>query len=527
MLLVCVGIVTVFGQQWQPAGSLEGRMGYIRDTSRTAGDYYVHLERLQWGLAGSLSEKLNWSWEMTAGGILQGASAYSRTALSPEYHLQSQLRPFKPISLSLFSYYQVTDPVRFMVDSLVRTEWVNGLRLDTQLPGHMRLGIGIGYRTQQQDTLETARQFIEAQLEKRLLGLNFRLIGERDDWQKQRLGGNPDFRQRVGISWHGEPLRGLYWTASNTWYEQGLTTYWRAFQEASYRHNRSEVRGNYSYGDYEYGTAPLLIRKYTASYRFRLKPGFELEAIVRGSKTTKSDSLTLFHWRAYQVGLNWQLGRTSFARGLVRTGYKESYNYGPGWASEFLVEEGFDLIRSANLAWNVKDIFEGEIFNATDPLTENFLYDVEHQLQATALIFPRRRFQFGDRLQLKNHLGVDLQFAEDTLRNAVTNEIFIKLLQQRLQVSISYFDIWHLTDSDLEQRVNTRATMPLNRFISLNVLGLYRFNAVIYPDYLWLSTFLKFNFGKFDYVLDFQFRGLPEDFGNQNTRVWMRFMRRF
>ena len=202
LLLACAGIVTVFGQGWQPAGALEGRMGYIRDTSRNAGGYYVYLQRLQWGLAGSLSEKLNWNWEITAGGILQGASVYNRTVLTPEYHLQSQLRPFKPISLSLFSYYQVTDPVRFMVDSLVRTEWVNGLRLDTRLPGQTRLGIGVGYRTQQQDTLETARQFIRAQLEKRLLGLNFRLTGERDDWQKQRLGANPEIgrascRERV------------------------------------------------------------------------------------------------------------------------------------------------------------------------------------------------------------------------------------------------------------------------------------------------------------------------------------------
>lgn len=521
------GLSGLSAQGLQPAGMLEGRMGYIRDTTQSNGGYFVHMERLQWGGSGLLSRSMDWRWKLTGGGIIQGASRYQGTQITPEYHLQSQLNPWKPISLSLFSYYQVTDPVRYMVDSLSRTEWVNGIRLDTQLPAQARLGIGLGYRTQHQDSVETARQFIQAQLEKRLLGLNFRLTAERDDWQRQHRADNPDFRQRASFNWHGRPFKGFHWTGSNSFFQQGETQYWRAFQEANYQKNRHELRGFYSYGDFEYGDRPLLIQKYNGAYRFQLTPALELETIFRGNKVQEADTVTLFHWRAYQLGLNWQVGRANFARGLVRTGYKESFNYGLGLATEFLTEEGFDLYRSSKFAWNVKDIFQGEIFNAFDPVTEEFLYDMEHQLQTTFLVNPRQRFQYGDRLQIKNHFGVDLQFAEDTLRNAITNEVFVKLLQQRLQISVSYFDILHLTLEDVEQRVNTRATMPLNRFTSLNLLGLYRFNSDIYPDYLWLSAFLKFNFVKFDYVLDFQFRGLPEDFGEQNTLVWMRLMRRF
>lgn len=529
-LAVCLfSVIGLNGQNLQSAGVFEGRMGYVTDTSQASGGYFVHLERLQLGGSGVLSESMNWNWKLTGGGIYQGESRYSSSQFTPEYHFQSQLQPFKPISLSFFSYYQVTDPVRYMVDSLVRTEWVNGVRFDAQLPAQTRLGIGLGYRTQQQqrDSVETARQFIQAQLEKRLFGLNFRLTAERDDWQRQRRAENPDFRQRAAISWHGRPFKGFSWTGSNSFFQQGETQYWWAFQEASYQKNRHEYRGNYSYGNYQHGSRPLLNQKYSASYRYQLKPAIEVETIFRGNKVTEADTITLFHWRAYQVGMNWQAGRDNFARGLIRTGYKESFNYGAGVATEFLAEEGFDIVRTPNLAWNVKDIFQGELFNVSDPVTKDFLYDVEHQVQTTLLVHPRKQFQYGDRLQVKNHVGVDLQFAEDTLRNAVTNEVFIKLLRQRLQVSVSYFDIWHLTAQDLEQRINTRATMPLNRFTTLNLLGLYRYNSDLYPDYLWLSTFLKFNFVKFDYVLDFQFRGTPEDFGQQNTLIWMRFMRRF
>ena len=523
-----LGFGNLPGQSLQSAGVVEGRMGYVRDTSLADGGYFIHLERLQLGGAGVLSESLNWNWKLTGGGIYQGESRYSNSSsFSPEYHFQSQLHPFKPISISLFSYYQVTDPVRIMVDSLVRTEWVNGVRFDAQLPAQTRFGIGLGYRTQQRDSVETARQFFQAQLEKRLFGLNFRVTAERDDWQIQRRADNPDFRQRAAISWHGRPFKGFSWTGSNSFYQQGETDYRWAFQEASYQRNRHELRGNYSYGDFQYGSRPLLNQKYTASYRYRLKPAFEVETIFRGSKVQEADSVTLFHWRSYQVGLNWQAGRDNFARGLIRTGFKESFNYGSGIATEFLAEEGWDILRSANFAWNVKDIFQGELFNVSDPVTEDFLYDVEHQIQTTLLVNPRKPFQYGDRLQIKNHIGVDLQFAEDTLRNAVTNELFVKLLRQRLQISVSYFDIWHLTAEDLEQRINTRATMPLNRFTTLNLMGLYRFNSDIYTDYLWLSAFVKVNFVKFDYVLDFQFRGTPEDFGQQNTLIWMRFMRRF
>ena len=57
------------------------------------------------------------------------------------------------------------------------------------------------------------------------------------------------------------------------------------------------------------------------------------------------------------------------------------------------------------------------------------------------------------------------------------------------------------------------------------MVSMYRYESEMYPDYLWLNTFLKVNMHYFSWALEVQAQGKPDEVFEDNYSVWMRFMR--
>ena len=51
-------------------------------------------------------------------------------------------------------------------------------------------------------------------------------------------------------------------------------------------------------------------------------------------------------------------------------------------------------------------------------------------------------------------------------------------------------------------------------------------HSEIYADYLWMSATLKYHRELFSYAIELQSAGLPENTFEQDSRIWLRFVRR-
>jgi hypothetical protein len=125
-----------------------------------------------------------------------------------------------------------------------------------------------------------------------------------------------------------------------------------------------------------------------------------------------------------------------------------------------------------------------------------------------------------------NHFGTDLDFSEDTLRNAITHNVQLKYVKRKLRASLDHLTVSDLgEESDLRLHLNTRFTYHMSPGSSLNLISMYRYKSEIYPDYLWLNSFIKVNMHYFNWALEVQAQGEPDTIFDDKFSVWMRFVR--
>ncbi len=514
-----------FAVDIESIGRIESRVGLLPTGDDLDGNNLVHMERINWGIQQQFN-LLGLQYSVSGGGIIRGSSLYDDNKLIPEFQAKARITPFRQVSLEMFSYSQLRNPMQIAQDSLQHHEQVSGVQFSTGLPGNGRFLVAYGLRKSSRDTNEVDHQFMKLQLEQKLLGLQFRIRGEKDLYSYNFTSGDND-RSNMSIQWYGSPIRGLNWSALNSVHYYDGEAYWRIYQRANYQvTNRSTVWAHVKNEQVAYRGSYLNTQAFDFDYRWKLNDMFAFQTLIEGSKVKPLSGDPMYHWRSYLGGVHWRVGERTSALGVLQFGYKESYRFGSGNNVKFELEERLPLLESRLLRIAVRDYAAGEYFTRSDDVEEDPRYDIDHNLDLTLDLWPGQKIQLGNTFRLINHWGTDLDFSEDTLRNAVTHNVQLKYIQRKFRASLDHLTINDLGDSsDTRLHLNTRFTYRMTNRSSLNLVSMYRYQSEMYPDYVWLSSFLKLNMPYFDWAVEVQAQGSPDTLFEENFSVWMRFMR--
>ncbi len=527
LLMVIMAAAATVAAPVGQVGFIESKVSYELDTLSNSGGKFIHQERLSYGLGGD-NDFMDLNYRFTLGGVLRGNSAYPLNQITPEYGVRTNLKPMSSMNLSLFSYSRLRNPMQIVSDSLEFKEFVHGLKLQTRLSSRTNFSIATGLKTQQinhRDSSVTTQQFVSLNLEQRMLGMQFRLNGETDVWSKDSLDAQKS--NAASIQWYGSPMRNLRWTATNSFFQTEDYDFWRVAHRMNYDlSQRQQIWARFNQGDFAYGSQTLLRQSFDLRYRFQWRPAFGLDLMVKGNRVSVPDSIDIFHWRSYGLSTHWSAGKKGFARGNIDAGFKESYLYGQGLDFQVNATESGKLLSTRTIDVSYRDDVNTELFVRMDE-SDDPRYDIQHKLKMTAEYRPGSSLRFGNNLKFHNHFGSDLDFSPDTLRNAIIDEIYFKRFQQTSQFSIFYRTIYtlHDPDNDLQFNLNTRIFKQISETLSCSFMSMYRFKSTIYTDYLWLSTTLKYRTTRSSYAIEFQSAGHPDVVTQQDSRIWLRFVR--
>ncbi len=524
MLGLVILTVQVFALDLSSVGRVESRIGLLSNTTEGSGNL-VHMERISWGIQQQFNY-LGFNYNLSGGGLIRGSSYIGMTEFVPEFQAKAQIQPFHKTIIEMFSYSQLSNPMQIAEDSIQYKEQVSGLQFRSSLPNNGRLLVAYGFRNSKRDTNTIDHQFAKLHLEQKLMGLQFRFSGEKDLINYNVTGGDDD-RSNMSIQWYGSPLKGLNWTAINSVYNYGSDAYWRVYQRTKYQlSHRSAVWAHFNNQQISYRGSTLNTQDYDVDYRWKKRDALAFQLLSEGSKVKPLAGDPQYHWRAYLAGIQWHFGHQTSTMGVLQFGYKESYRFGSGLDMRYELEERFPLIQSRKLRVGFSDHSDGEIFVGLDGISEDPRYDIDHRLDLTVDLWPGKKAQVANTFRLLNHLGIDLDFSEDTLRNAITHNIQFKYIKRRLRVSLDHLTVMDFGEqNDLRLHLNTRFTYRMSPGSSFNLISMYRYQSEIYPDYLWLNSFIKVNMHYFDWALEVQTQGRPETMLDENFSLWMRFMR--
>jgi len=511
----------------EQTGFVEGKMSVVLDTLQESGSNFVHQERVNWGIRGS-SDYANLSYRLNIGGVIRGNTAFSGTQFTPEYGFHANARATKSLTLELFSYSRLRNPMQILTDSLEYKEFVHGLKLGAQISRNTQFSLATGIKLQDinhRDSIRSNRQFVQMHLDQRIAGMQLRFTGETDSWERDSQGREQN--TLASLQWYGSPMTALRWTASNSLYLMGDDSFWRISHRLNYAISpRQKLWASYHQGDFAYGSQSLIRQNYDLRYRFQWMPAVGADLILKGNRVGIRDSIDLFHWRSYSVSTHWRTGRTGFARGNFDIGFKESFLYGKGLDLLLNASEYKQLYNSRLFALQLRDDLSAEIFQRFDA-SDDTRYDIRHKLRLTTEFLPENRFRFGNHIKVHSHFGSDLDFSPDTLRNAIIDEVYLKKFSQRTQFAVYFRSVLDLREpeNDLQFNLNTRYYRQLSQNLSCTFMSLYRFRSDLYPDYLWLNTGLKYRTDWFTYAIEFQSGGPPEMALKQDSQIWLRFVR--
>jgi len=526
ILLLLVLVAGLQAVPISPDGFIEGRVGYELDTlNANAPGRFIHQERIALGLKGAGAK---YDYSLTLGGVMRGNSATAYSAMSPEYGVRTNIKPSSRFGLALFSYMRVRNPMQIRTDSLAYKEMVHGVKLQAAISRNTSLSVSTGLKLKEitrQDTSTIGQQFISMGLDQKLAGMQFRIRGETDAWDRENE--NERSTSMASIHWYGSPLKKLSWSATNSFFNADGGSFWRMAHRVKYDlSQRMKVWVNFQRGDFDYDSQTLLRQSFDARYRFQLNQSLGFDLMSKGNRVGVVDSLDIYHWRMYGLSTHWQVGGRSYASGHLDVGYKQSYRYGSGLDVLLNADESFSILRGKRFDLYIKDDLSAEFFMRMDE-EDDPRYDIRNKIRLTSELSAGRSLRLGNNLKFHTHMGSDLDFSADTLRNAVIDEIYVKSYGQRTQVGLYFRTILAMVDpeDDLHYNINSRIYHQFTPSLNFSLFNTYRFGSDIYEDHLWLNASLKYQTSRSSYSLMLQNYGLAETFGEQGTSIWLRFVR--
>lgn len=510
-------------QTLETAGRIEGRVGLINSPYQDEQNL-VHLERIHFGIQQHF-KLFDMNYLITGGGLYQGSSYVEKSQFLPEYNAKAQLSPIRGVTLELFSYSQQRNPMQIATDTLRRQEQVSGFQIESPISASGRVIAGLGTRKASYAEQDISNQFYKLQLEQKLLGLHFRLRGEKDVFSESSSPSMED-RSNLSVQWYGNPLKNLSWTSINSLYTYGGLNFWRVYQRLNYKiSSKSTLWSHVRNQQIATAETYLNAQSFDMDYRYKLGQHLALQLLSEGKKVRPLEGDPIYHWRAYMMGLHWNYGQKYSALGLLQAGFRESYRFGNGLDFRFEFEERLPLFHHRLFNFDLIDYAQGELFFRMDDQADP-RYDIDHELRLNLDFLKGQKFQISNTFALRNHLGTDLDFSTDTLRNALTHDIQFKFTKRRLRASLDHLTINEMGEaSDLRYHLNSRFSYQVSRNQSMNLLSMYRYRSDRFDKYIWLNTFYKVNMQNFSWALELQAQGHPDTVFDDNLSIWMRFVR--
>jgi|GEM_PF-2181749 len=529
-------------------------------------DLRLHTARLIVGAHGELERAGGLAWLVRAGGTMAQNSLYEQRIYTPEFQADVGWTPTPAVEVGVFVRHGWRRPNAFLIDSLRLRDLVLGARLGLRPLANTELGVTAGNRRVLNGNAVADHRFMRAELEHRVPGWRQFLVRAWGESAWYGLADSLDFdlqRSLAGLNLSGELPGGVNLHSSSALVQRkGIrrvlgqnrlrTTLWD--------HHRLSVNAGADYTELE---AHDVYRRH-ADASWRWMPGTVLGAELRASaervQVKDEDlihrrdvmALAVFDWKplapaaaaveaagrhqswAHLVSRGLWLKRHMNLRGDVGGGWAETRTFGRGITGRATLDWITPVEPLPWLGFSLRSLQRGEIFRMQDrdvvaPWADETQKELDQLTGLHSTLNPHGTLQGGHRLEWRRHLGSHLVYSDDTLRNTVNNELWLKYRGRRLQGQISGMALRHLVEEDpveLEHRLSLHLRWQPVRLASFNVRGMWRPQRDPLPERMWLRSFIEFELNKLTLTTDLRFVGDPAHLGTKDTEAWIHVLRR-
>lgn len=555
-----------------PAFTLDGWVDHtstwVSDSSYAGAygeDLRLHTARLIVGAHGR-AEGAKVDWLVRTGATVAQNSLYEQRVYTPELQADLGWAPHRAVELGLFARHGWRRPNAFLIDSLRLRDLILGTRLVLRPLPHTELEVAAGNRRILNGGATSDHRFLRAELEHRVPGWRQFLIRAWGESAWYGLADSLDFdlqRSLAGLSLSGEVPGGIMLHSNTALVERkGVRRVLGQNRLRTTLWGQHRLSVNAGADLTELDGRDVLRRHADAAWRWMpIKAlGGELRASVERVQVNEEDlihrrdvlALAVFDWRPLEPAAasierqgrhqSWRhlvsrgiwLKREMNLRGDLGGGWAETREYGRGLTGLATLEWITPVEPLPWLGFSLRARQRGEIFRLQDreivaPWADEVQKELDQLTGFHTTLNPHGTLQGGHRLEWRRHLGSHLVYSDDTLRNTLGNEVWVKVRGSRLQSQLSVLALQHLVEKDpvdLEHRLSLHFRWQPVRLASFNVRGMWRPGQDPLPERMWLRSFVEFELNKLTLTTDLRFVGDPAHFGRKDTEAWIHVLRR-
>ncbi|MCB9473946.1 MAG: hypothetical protein H6678_09060 [Candidatus Delongbacteria bacterium] len=494
-------------------------------------------------------------WGLQLGGTLAENSLYSQRILTPEARLKLDWRQSSTLDLSLFSRHGWTEANRFMADSTRRRDWITGIGLDWRSEWLGQVDLRAGNRRSWVEGEAEDTRFLRGELRATLPGdMRLRAFGESMGYGLQDSLDFDLARNQVGVQLSGAlPWQGRqHGELQRTWREGRVR--WLVSEGLSLRplpDHLFEARYSSDWGEWQ--DQDLFRRDWRAAWNWSPRAFWGLRLLGEGS-WTQIDQEDVDHERAVLVGpwlhsrplerfrlLTGPLAAMSALQvdGSLDAGLKQSARWGDGVdvqlrdAVELPVQLHplYTLRVEQRLSAEWLMLQDGDELAALGrPLATETPHEVDSRLALGGESGPVlvQGLRLGHRHSWQRHLGSEIVFPLDSLRNTLQHEIWARQTMGGQQLRLSLSHIRH-TQQIAERAIEYRCALGWQAIAGRMLRGggdlVWRPERGALSERMWLRLHGELHWRQLEGRLQGEFSGDPADLGQRDTRFWLQLTR--
>lgn len=548
---------------WQPQGSLTwrttlsnpGGLGAREGQGVTDESLSLHTGRLLVGGRGVLPGRAL-DWNLLLGGTLAANSRYEQRILTPEGRLDLAWRAGPDLGLTFSSRHGWREANRFMADSLRRRDWVTalGLRYTNEYLGELSARAG-NRRAYLEGNPEDTR-FVRGDLAGTLPGgMRVRAFGETLGYG---LEDSLDFdlaRNQVGLSVTGAlPWDGHQHGELQRRWQEGRV-HWLVNERVSLRPlpgHLLEARFGSDWSEWQ--RQDLFRRHYHAAWNWSPAQVWGLRLLGEGA-WLRLDNADVDHERAVLAG-PWlhtrPLGSLKDRQDGLRflsdldlqasldAGLKQSVRWGDGVDVRFRDALLVPMRLHPSYGLTVEQRMDAEWLTLQDgdllsDLGRPLATETPHELDSRLFVAGESGPWLGGSLRLghrhgwQRHIGSEIVFPLDSLRNTLQHEAWARVVRGGQQWRASVSHIRHtqaLPGREIEYRCALGWLAHPGRMVSGGGELVWRPRRDLLDERLWLRLHGDCHWRLLSARLQAEFSGASEDLGRRDTRCWFQLSRK-
>jgi hypothetical protein len=523
----------------------------------------LHTTRLVLGAHGELGTLGGLRYVVRSGGTLVQNSMYEQRIYTPELQGDLAWTPARPVELGLFARYGWRRPNAFLVDSLRLRDLVVGARLALRPMLHSELALSAGNRRVLNGDETEDHRFLRGELEQRIPAWNQFLLRAWGESSWYGLADSLDFdltRSLAGLTLAGQVPGGAVVHSNSALVEREGVRRVLGVNRVRWQLGRHRLAAGAGADFTKQDEREIERQAADLSWRWMVldEVGSELRVSADRAQVDGEDrshrrdylALAVFDWspledlgsRLGERGTSWGtpishalwLKRGLSLRGELGGGWTESREYGSGTTGKGELEFLLPVQPLSWLGLSLRELARGELFrmqdrDLVDPGAKELQREGDNLLSLSTTLFPQATFQAGHNAEWRRHTGTQLVFSDDTLRNTLHNELWLKWRQRTLQLRLAGATVQHLVPEDpvdWERRVSAQLRWQPFRMATFNLRGVWRPRVDPLPERMWVRAFVEFEMNKLQVTTDLRFVGDPANFGDTDTQAWIHVLRR-